>query len=44
VLQHKELQTVATMIAEDKVKKIFCMADDSCMFFDAMMPKHAVIA
>ena len=25
------------MITEDKVTELFCMADDFCKFFDAMM-------
>ena len=28
------------MITEDKVTKIFCMADDFCKFFDAMTAKY----
>ena len=27
------------MITEDQVTELFCMADDSCKFFDAMMKK-----
>ncbi|EHO75079.1 hypothetical protein HMPREF9944_00016, partial [Segatella maculosa OT 289] len=27
------------MITEDKVTEIFCMADDFCKFYDAMMAK-----
>ena len=28
------------MFTEDKVTEIFCMADDFCRFFDAMMEKY----
>ena len=28
------------MITEDKVTEIFCIADDFCKFFDAMMTKY----
>ena len=28
------------MITEDKVTELFCMADDFCKFFDAMMKKY----
>ena len=27
------------MISEDKVTELFCIADDLCKFFDAMMEK-----
>jgi hypothetical protein len=27
------------MITEDKVTELFCIADDFCKFFDAMMEK-----
>ena len=27
------------MITDDKVTELFCMADDFCKFFDAMMEK-----
>lgn len=30
------------MITEDKVTEIFCMADDFCKFFDAMMAKYTL--
>jgi hypothetical protein len=30
------------MITEDKVIEIFCMADDFCKFFDAMMAKYTL--
>lgn len=30
------------MIAEDKITEIFCMADDFCKFFDAMMVKYTL--
>lgn len=30
------------MITKDKVIEIFCMADDFCKFFDAMMAKYTL--
>ena len=30
------------MITEDKVTELFCMADDFCKFFDAMMAKYTI--
>ena len=30
------------MFTEDKVTEIFCMADDFCRFFDAMMEKYTL--
>ena len=42
VLKYKDLQTIIAMITEDKVIKIFCMADDFCKFFDAMMAKYTL--
>ena len=42
VLKYKELQTIIAMITEDKVTKLFCMADDFCKFFDAMMEKYTL--
>lgn len=42
VLKYKELQTKIAMITEDKVTEIFCMADDFCNFFDAMMAKYTL--
>ena len=30
------------MITEDKVTELFCMADDFCKFFDAMMKKYTL--
>ena len=42
VLKYKELQTIIAMITKDKVIKIFCMADDFCKFFDAMMAKYTL--
>ena len=44
VLKYKELQTIITMITEDKVTKLFCIADDFCKFFDAMMEKYTLKA
>ena len=42
VLEYKELQTKIAIITEDKVTEIFCMADDFCKFFDAMMAKYTL--
>lgn len=42
VLKHKDLQTIIAMITEDKVTELFCMADDFCKFFDAMMKKYTL--
>lgn len=30
------------MLIEDKVTKLFCMADDFCKFFDSQMEKYSV--
>ena len=30
------------MFTDDKIIEIFCMADDFCKFFDAMMAKYTV--
>ena len=30
------------MITEDKVTVLFCIADDFCKFFDAMMSKYTI--
>lgn len=40
VLKYKVLQTIIAMITEDKVTELFCIADDFCKFFDAMMAKY----
>lgn len=42
VLKYKDLQTIIAMITEDKVTELFCMADDFCKFFDAMMKKYTL--
>ena len=42
VLKYKELQTIIAMITEAKVTELFCMADDFCKFFDAMMEKYTL--
>ena len=49
VLKNKGLQTKIAMVTEDKVFRklkgtfeIFCIADDFCKFFDAMMAKYTV--
>ena len=39
MLKYKELQTIIAMITEDKITELFCIADDFCKFFDAMMEK-----
>ena len=39
VLKYKELQTIIAKITEDKVTELFCIADDFCKLFDAMMEK-----
>ena len=41
-LIYKQLQTKNAMITEDKVIEIFCMADDFCKFFDAMIAKYTL--
>ena len=40
VLNYKVLQTIIAMLTENKVTELFCMADDFCKFFDAMMENH----
>ena len=42
VLNSKELQTIIAMITESKVIELFCMADEFCKFFDAMMTKYTL--
>ena len=42
VLKYKDIQTIIAMITEDKVTELFCMADDFCKFFDAMMKKYTL--
>ena len=37
VLKYKVLQTLIAMITEDKVTELFCIADEFCKFFDAMI-------
>ena len=44
MLKYKELQTIITMITEDKVTELFCMADDFCKLFDAMVEKYTLKA
>ena len=44
VLKYKELQTIIAMITEDKFTELFCIADDFCKFFDAMMEKYTLKA
>ena len=42
VLNYKELQTIIAIITESKVIELFCMADEFCKFFDAMMTKYTL--
>ncbi len=42
VLKNKVLQIIIAMIIECKVIELFCMADDFCKFFDAMMAKYTL--
>ena len=42
VFKYKVLQTIIAMITDDKVTELFCMADDFCKFFDAMMEKYTL--
>ena len=42
MLNYKELQTIIAMITESKVIELFCMADEFCKFFDAMMTKYTL--
>lgn len=42
VLMYKALQTQIAMITEDKFTEIFCITDDFCNFFDAIMVKYTL--
>ena len=42
MLNYQGLQTIIAMLAESKVTELFCMADDYCKFFDAMMEKYTL--
>ena len=42
VLNYKDLQTIIAMTTESKVIELFCMADEFCKFFDAMMTKYTL--
>lgn len=42
VFKYKVLQTIIAMLTENKVTELFCMADDFCKFFDAMMQKYTL--
>ena len=42
MLKYKELQTKIDMITEDKFTELFCITDDFCKFFDAMMEKYTL--
>lgn len=37
MLNYKQLQTIIAIITKSKVIELFCMADEFCKFFDAMM-------
>ena len=43
MLKYKELQTIIAMITENKFTELFCIADDFCKFFDAMMKKNTLV-
>ena len=43
MFEYKELQTIIAMITENKVTELFCIADDFCKFFDAMMKKNTLV-
>ena len=40
VLNHKESQTIIAVLTDDKVTELFCIADDFCKFFDALIKKY----
>lgn len=40
--KYKELQTKIAIITESKVTDFFCMADDFCKFYDAMVEKYTL--
>ncbi len=40
MLIYRYLQTTIAMITGSKVIELYCMADDICKFFDAMMTKY----
>ena len=42
MLNYKEIQTIIAIITEDKVTELFCMTDDFCKFFDALMKKYTM--
>ena len=42
VLNYKDLQTIIAMITESKVIELFCMANNFCKFFDAMLAKDTL--
>ena len=42
MFHYKALQATIAMITEDKITELFCMADDFCRFFDAMMAKYTL--
>ena len=42
MLNYKGQQTIIALITEDKVTELFCIANDFCKFFDAMMAKYAL--
>ena len=38
----KASQTIIAMITEDKITELFCIANDFCKFFEAMMEKYTI--
>ena len=42
LLNYKKTQIIIAMITESKVIELFCMADEFCKFFDAMMTKYTL--
>lgn len=44
VLIYKYLQTIIAIITESKIIELFCIADDFCKFFNAMMAKYTLKA
>lgn len=42
MLNYKELRRTITILTDDKVTELFCMADDFGKFFDATTEKYAL--
>lgn len=42
VPKYKEIQPITSMINENKVTEIYCMADDFCKVFDDQMTKYTI--